>query len=112
MLKKLWLSAALAAGIVLAPGTTAAVVAAQLPPLGSGVNDSGVIEVHYRGGGGYRGSYRGGYAARPFIYVGPPAVAYYGYSYRNYDGGHCAWLRRRAHETGSPYWWQRYRNDC
>jgi hypothetical protein len=31
-----------------------------------------------------------------------------GYGYR---GGDCRWLRRRAVETGSRYWWRRYR-DC
>jgi hypothetical protein len=31
---------------------------------------------------------------------------YYGYSY---GYGDCAWLRRQAVITGSPYWWNRYR---
>jgi hypothetical protein len=31
--------------------------------------------------------------------------AYYGY---NYGYGGCAWLRRQALATGSPYWWNRY----
>jgi len=35
------------------------------------------------------------------IFVAGPG--FYGY------GGSCHWLRLRALETGSPYWWQRYR---
>ena len=110
MLKKLCLAAALAAGTLFTPVAIAPADAAQLPALERIVDDNGITEVRYRGGGGHRG---GGarYYARPYVYVGPP-VAYYGYSYRTNDGGHCAWLRRRAHETGSPYWWKRYRNDC
>jgi hypothetical protein len=30
-----------------------------------------------------------------------------GYGYR----GDCGWLRRRALDTGSRFWWRRYR-DC
>jgi hypothetical protein len=30
----------------------------------------------------------------------------YAYAYAYSDG--CAWMRRRAAYTGSPYWWQRY----
>ena len=26
-----------------------------------------------------------------------------------YLPANCSWLRRRALETGSPYWWRRYR---
>jgi len=40
------------------------------------------------------------------FYYGAPYVAY-GYYY----SGRCAWLRRRAYITGSPYWWSRY-NRC
>jgi len=28
------------------------------------------------------------------------------YAYNGY--GNCAWLRRQAIITGSPYWWERY----
>ena len=38
------------------------------------------------------------------IIVGVPFA--YGAYYYNYGG--CYWLRRRALETGSPYWWNRY----
>ena len=37
---------------------------------------------------------------RLFVGGGP---GFYGY------GGSCRWLRLRALETGSPYWWKRYR---
>ena len=108
MLKKLCLAAALAAGTLIASGSTASVDAGQLPALGKLVDDSGVVDVRYRGGG-YRGGGRYYYGGAPYIYVGPP-VAYYGYS--TYSGGYCASLRRRAQETGSRYWWNRYRNEC
>jgi hypothetical protein len=31
-----------------------------------------------------------------------------GYGYADY-GRSCRWLKLRALETGSPYWWKRYR---
>ena len=85
------------------------------------------------GGGGYRGG-GGHFAARSFSgrsfggarFVGPSrfagarhrhvrgfavgvplAYGAYAYSY----GGSCRWLRYRALETGSGYWWTRY-YDC
>ena len=35
----------------------------------------------------------------------------YAYSYYNssYYDNDCYWLKRRAINTGSPYWWRRYR---
>ena len=39
---------------------------------------------------------------RIFVGSGP---GFYGYGY----GGSCHVLRLRALETGSPYWWKRYR---
>jgi hypothetical protein len=39
----------------------------------------------------------------------------YGYGYSDYDYGYydsaCAYEYRRAVATGSPYWWNRYR-EC
>jgi hypothetical protein len=84
----------------------------------------------YRGGGGhfaarsYSGRSFGGarfiarsnfVRAAPFRhrhvrrgFVGVPlAYGAYAYSY----GGSCRWLRYRALETGSGYWWSRY-YDC
>ena len=43
---------------------------------------------------------------RAFV-VGAPLYGAYAYSY----GGGCRWLRYRALETGSRYWWSRY-YDC
>jgi hypothetical protein len=37
------------------------------------------------------------------VYVAPYDYHYYDYDYS------CEWLRRRAIETGSRYWWRRYR---
>jgi len=36
---------------------------------------------------------------------------WFGFGRRDYfdDYGDCGWLRRRAIETGSDYWWRRYR---
>ena len=53
---------------------------------------------------------------RPFFFVGTPLYGYgYGYRYAypaygsySYSGG-CGWLYWKARETGSGYWWQRYR---
>ena len=39
----------------------------------------------------------------PIVYGG------YGYGYRAYHGHRpCAWMYRRAVNTGSPYWWKRF----
>jgi hypothetical protein len=40
-----------------------------------------------------------------FIGVGVPLA--YGYGYYGYTSS-CYWLRRRALDTGSGYWWNRY----
>ncbi len=64
-----------------------------------------------RPGKGYRGPknrygkrYRGRrYRGVPAYYYGP----YVGYGY--YYGGGCELLRRKAYQTGSSYWWRRYR---
>jgi hypothetical protein len=42
-----------------------------------------------------------------FFFAGVPY--YYGYyDDYGYGGDDCGWLYRRAIQTGSPYWWQRY----
>src|SRR5689334_20018872 len=43
------------------------------------------------------------------VLIGAP-LAFGAYSY-GYSYGRCAWLRHRAIETGSRYWWSRY-YDC
>jgi hypothetical protein len=57
----------------------------------------------YAAVGGFRHHRRFGRA-----FIGVP-LAYGAYSY-GYGGG-CSWLRYRALETGSRYWWSRY-YDC
>jgi hypothetical protein len=42
-----------------------------------------------------------------YRFVGVP-LAYYGYSNYAYLDNSCYWLRRRALDTGSSYWWNRY----
>ena len=58
---------------------------------------------------GGKNRHRGGrrfYGGYPYYYAAPFAAYSYGY-----NGGGCGWLRRRAEETGSAYWWDRY-EDC
>lgn len=84
------------------------------PHVGAGPSHpstGGIARGGPRGGGhadsGRHGHHRGHFA-RGFGY-GP----WLGYGY--YDGYYgaddCSWLRRKALETGSRYWWRRY-NDC
>jgi hypothetical protein len=56
-------------------------------------------------GPGYNHHHRG---ARFYPYYGYSAWPYYGYSYNYSYYDDCGWLRRRALETGSRYWWRRY----
>jgi hypothetical protein len=56
-----------------------------------------------RGGRHHSHRHRGGGVG---VYVGPG----YGYYDYGYSSGECAWLYRRAVQTGSSYWWRRYRN--
>ena len=37
------------------------------------------------------------------------AIGHGGYYHGDYRYRPCRWLKRRAHMTGSPYWWRRYR---
>ena len=58
-----------------------------------------------------RGHHGGGrLIIRPYGFYGGP---YYGGPYYAYSGSHgrCGWLRERARDTGSRYWWRRYR-EC
>jgi hypothetical protein len=62
-------------------------------------------------------------ARRGHVRIGFHGGAFHGYPYRHlrpyhfapivvggyYAGDGCGWLRRRAHATGSPYWFHRYR---
>ena len=81
---------------------------------------------HYKPGGGYGPGYKPGYKPshkpghRPgykhhhhkkhyYYYYGGPYFYYEPYYYG--DAGECAWLYRKAVQTGSAYWWNRY-NEC
>ena len=79
-------------------------------------SDRGVADRGGRGGRvagdrAGRGNYRGGHRysrdrGGVGIYLGPG----FGYYDGDYDSD-CEWLRRRALDTGSRYWWRRFR-DC
>jgi hypothetical protein len=47
------------------------------------------------------------------VHIGGPgfgvAIGHGGYYHGDYRYRPCRWLKRRAHMTGSPYWWRRYR---
>jgi hypothetical protein len=45
------------------------------------------------------------------VFIGSPFYGDYGYYDYGYSGDECGWLYRRALNTGSAYWWSRYR-DC
>ena len=89
---------------------------------------------HHRGGGGHRSEHRGGESrghhserrggddgrrafrdnGREFRrhHRGDDRDREFGFGRPYYDDyGDCGWLRRRAIETGSSYWWRRYR-EC
>ena len=60
-------------------------------------------------GGGYKyngGNFHKGYKHK-YRFAGYP-LAYYGYSNYDYWDNSCYWLRRRALDRGSSYWWNRY----
>lgn len=106
-------SVALAAGLagILSLATLPA-SAASIPAQSPIGHDAGVVQV--RGGhGGHGGHFRGGHfrGGRGIGFgfaLGAPL--YYGYSSGGYYGN-CGWLHRRAVDTGSRYWWRRYR-EC
>jgi hypothetical protein len=61
-------------------------------------------------GGIYGGKFHKGHKHARFHkyrFVGVP-LAYYGYSTYDYWDNSCYWLRRRALDSGSSYWWNRY----
>ena len=84
--------------------------AASAVRLGAGAIEarSGSRGSKYAGGPKFYGKHHGYKFARHHRYrfVGVP-LAYYGYSTYAYSDG-CHWLRRRALDTGSSYWWNRY----
>ena len=121
MLKKFGLAAVMAVGALLAPAPAVPAQANTLPALKIISPDEGALTaIHYRGGGrgyygGGRGYYGGGYGSYGgyysppvYLYAAPPVV----YGYRSYGGSNCSWLYRKARDSGSRYWWSRYRNEC
>ncbi len=52
---------------------------------------------------GYGRGYDRGHGGTRYLWGGLPFYFSGGYYY-----GDCSWLRERAHETGSPYWYHRY----
>jgi hypothetical protein len=72
---------------------------------------------HHGGGGhharGHKNYYAHNYNYRRYYRYGRYRnYGWYGGAYAyGYGYGNCAWLRRQALITGSPYWWQRY-NAC
>ena len=59
----------------------------------------------YYGGNFHKGHKHARY--HKYRFVGVP-LAYYGYSNYAYGDNSCYWLRRRALDSGSSYWWNRY----
>jgi hypothetical protein len=69
----------------------------------SAPRSGGAIVQSRRRGGGER--FEGGHRGRRYIWGD-------GLEFWFYDGyyhGNCAWLKEQALETGSAYWWRRYR---
>jgi hypothetical protein len=59
------------------------------------------VKSYYAGNGGHK--YKHGRHIRKYVIVGAPlAYGYYGYA------DSCYGLRRRAEDSGSSYWWNRY----
>jgi hypothetical protein len=78
--------------------------------IGSGSwNGGGKYQGGKIGGGGWNGGGKGHKYGRhhKYRFVGYP-LAYYGYSNYGYGDNSCYWLRRRALDSGSSYWWNRY----
>ena len=61
--------------------------------------------INYKGGNWYKGNKHARY--HKYRFAGYP-LAYYGYSNYDYWDNSCYWLRRRALNSGSSYWWNRY----
>lgn len=95
--------ASLAAGLAgLFAAASLPVSAASIPAVKPAGVASDVTAVRYGHHGGHHRHWRGGPAFG--FAVGVPV-----YSGSYYSG--CGWLHRRAVNTGSRYWWRRYR-EC
>ena len=72
-------------------------------------SDDATVLVAERGGES-RGDRRGSESRGHRHHRGDNRDRWFGFG-RPYDAGDCGWLRRRAIETDSNYWWRRYQ-DC
>jgi hypothetical protein len=120
MISRLLPMAAACALLVTMTGTDVRAAVAKVPEFKP--ESTTVAQVRHRHGGYYKWSgprrhvwyshgprrhvWRHRHGPRFAIFAGPLWWGYYPY-YRRYDD--CAWLRRKAIVTGSPYWWRRYR---
>jgi hypothetical protein len=73
-------------------------------------SERGGAEFGYKGRRGY--GYGPGFGERPRFYRDGHRHRFHGHD--RFEPGYgyrsgCGWLRRRALETDSPYWWRRYR---
>lgn len=99
----------LAAGVV-AAGTASAAPVAKAAAGVAQPHNAQIVQVrhggphHFRGGGVRH--FDGGMHHRHFRHhrFWGPRVYFYG----NYGGGGCWWLKEKALDTGSRYWWRRY----
>lgn len=138
MIRTLALSAVAAVGLMLMPGHATPAAAAPTIAPNIATPDSTIELARHRGGGSYRGSYRGGrftaYRGGPRFYGGRRYYGsrYYAYPRRHYRygryyrpgivigaglpffyGGYtyssgCGHLYRKWQRTGSRYWRNRY----
>lgn len=103
---------ALAAGLAAAGGFATSASALTVAKHPVAVGQSGATQVAWRGEGRHnqwRGNHgrHGGYGYGHRYNRGGGIVLRFG----NSGGGGCYWLKRRALDTGSRYWWHRY-NEC
>ena len=109
------LAAIAATAVNAAPAASVSNAVAKVPPP--------VVQVHgggghggggFHGGGGH-GFHGGGYRGYGYGFGLYAPYTYWDYDYPSYGyydgyyGGRCAGLHARAVETGSRYWWRRYR---
>lgn len=97
------LAGSLAAAVLLAatPGS-----ALTVPAKPSGDTPINQVRGGHGGHGGHHGGHRG-HGFRGFGWGVGVGIPLYSGSYYN----SCGWLHRRAIDTGSRYWWRRYR-EC
>jgi hypothetical protein len=97
MLKSIFVALALATGLAVSSAalSPANAVTVSKPHVAAGTSVTHVTHLRHRGPYLHR---------RHFFYGGPVII------HRSYGDG-CYWLKRRALNTGSRYWWHRYQ-EC